>query len=111
MAIGSVRGSVAYRERIAMPAGAEVTVTVADTSRADAPERVIGRQVIADPGNVPVPFDVAYDPAEVSERLTYTIRATITVDGALRWTTDTVTPVITRGAPTEVHLVVRRTGT
>ena len=44
-----VTGSVTYRERIALPPSAVVTVKLLDVSRADAPAELIAEQVIATP--------------------------------------------------------------
>ena len=59
-------GKVMYRERMAMPEGASVTVTLADVSRADAPARTIAEQHIDNPGQVPVPFELRYLPAAIT---------------------------------------------
>jgi putative lipoprotein len=58
-----VTGTVTYRERIAMPRGAVVEMTLEDVARLDAPAEVLGRVTIEDPGNVPIEFAIPYDPA------------------------------------------------
>ena len=58
----SVTGTVTYRERIAMPAGAVVEITIEDVSRVDAPATVVSAMRIDDPGQVPIRFDLGYDP-------------------------------------------------
>ena len=52
----SLRGSVSYRERIALPPGATVTVRLIDVSLADAPSQTIAETTIRPRGKVPVPF-------------------------------------------------------
>ena len=108
----TVTGTVTYRERIALPeTGVVVTVQLQDVSRADAPAIIIGEQVITDLGHqVPIAFDIKYDPSEIDERFTYAVRATITVDGKLMFTTTTHHGVITRGNPTEVKLMLEKVG-
>lgn len=99
----TVSGTVTYLQRIALPDDAVVTVQIQDTSLADAPATVMGEQVIPTEGaQVPIDYAVSYDPAEIEENRTYTVRATIT-DGQdnLLFTSDTAIPVITRGNPTE----------
>lgn len=103
-----VTGSIAYRERIAMPPDAVVIVTLQDSSRMDAPAIEIGAHVIDSPGQVPVPYAVGYDPAEIIENHTYTVRATISAGDDLLWTTDTSHEVITRGNPTTADLMLIR---
>jgi len=83
-------GKVMYRERMAMPPEATVTVTLADVSRADAPARMIAEQTIDNPGNVPVPFTLRYDKsfADNSDAIAYAVRAEVRGgDGRLLWTT------------------------
>jgi uncharacterized lipoprotein YbaY len=96
-----VSGTVTYRERIALPDDAVVTVQIEDSSRADAPAMVIGEQVIPTMGRqVPLPFSVSYDPAAINPSARYTLRVRVTLaDGRLLFITDTAYPVITRDAP------------
>lgn len=100
-----VTGSVFYRERIMLVPPGVVTVTLADTSLMDAPAKVISTQVIPNVTAPPINFRLAYDPAQIIANHTYSVSARIEVDGKLRFITDTHTPVITRGAPTQVELL------
>jgi len=107
----TVSGQVIYREKIAMPEGAVVTVRVSDVSLADAPADVIGEQVIENPGNVPVKFSVAYDASKIQQGRTFAVSARIEVNGKLEWISTTRIPVITDGAPTSnVTVPVERVG-
>jgi uncharacterized lipoprotein YbaY len=104
-----VTATVTYRERIALPANAEVTVTLEDISRADAPADVLTSQTLVSGGaNVPFTFELPYDPAQIDAGALYSVRAQITVDGVLWFTSDTIAPVLTRGAGTDVELVLVR---
>ncbi|HEY9235308.1 MULTISPECIES: YbaY family lipoprotein [Phenylobacterium] len=100
-----VTGAVTYRERILLAPPGMVTVTLADTSLADAPARVIATQVIEGATAPPFNFSLDYDPAQIIPNHTYTVSARIEVDGRLRFINDTQVPVITRGAPTHVEIV------
>jgi putative lipoprotein len=104
----AVRGSVAYRERIAMPPGAELTVSLLDVSRADALAVELATVVLHEPGNVPVAFELPYEPAVIDPRNSYVVRATIKVDDVLHWTTTDAIHVITGGHPTEVDIMLTR---
>ncbi len=108
---GRLTGVVTYRERVALPPGSVVRVTLQDVSRADAPADVIDSQTVTTSGeNVPIPFELSYDPAHIDPRNRYVVRAEIR-DGAggLLWTSDTAHPVITEGAPGDpVEIVVKR---
>lgn len=105
-----VTGTVTYLQRIALPEGALVKVTLADTSKADAAEVVLGEQEIKTTGkSVPFPFEISYNPADIVENHTYSLRATI-VDGAggLLFASDTAILVITNGAPTAgIEIIVK----
>ena len=100
-----VTGSVFYRERILLAPPGVVTVTLADTSLADAPAKVIATQVIPNVTAPPINFRLAYDPAQIIPNHTYSVSARIEVDGKLRFITDTHYPVITRGAPNHVEML------
>jgi putative lipoprotein len=106
----AVRGNVLYRERIALPAGAVVTVRLLDTSRADAPASIIGEQVIAEPANVPVGFEIGYEPSTIDATHSYAVAATIEVDGHLAWRSTIHHPVLTRGAGPSATIMVTRAG-
>jgi putative lipoprotein len=106
----SVTGNVFYRERMALTEDAVVTVQVQDVSLADAPAKVIGEQVIENPGQVPISFEVEYDERDIDERHTYSVYARIEDgQGDLLFTTTQSYPVITHGNPTEnVEVLVQR---
>lgn len=102
-----VTGTVTYRQRVALPPGATFEVRVEDISRADVPAANLadwsgetkGRQV-------PIPFELKYDPSLIVASHRYNIRATISSDGEILFTTTSATPVITQGAPTKVDLIL-----
>jgi heat shock protein HslJ len=106
----TIQGTATYRERMALPAGAVFEATLDDVSRADAPSETIASQRLTAPGNPPIAFTIAYEPSKILDNHRYLVRAKIRVDGKLL-TTDTATPVIARGSPTTVSLLMRRVGT
>lgn len=109
----AVTGSITYRERIALPPDAVVRVQIQDTSRADAPAIVLGEQVIEAAGRqVPIPFAVTYDAAQVTPNGRYTLRVRIeSADGQLLWTNTQAYPVITGGNPTsDIEVIVQSVG-
>lgn len=105
-----VTGTVAYRERLALSPTAEVRVELADVSRQDVPATtLVDVTIVAAGDQVPIPFELPYDPSTIDERGSYAIRATI-VDGerTLFRTTEAVR-VITQGGPTtDVAVVLTR---
>jgi heat shock protein HslJ len=105
----AVTGTVTYRQRIALPEDAVITVKIEDVSLMDVPAKTIGEQVIETEGKqVPFPYDVAYNEDDIDERNTYSMGVRIEDStGKLLFISDTMTPVITNGNPTEdVEIVV-----
>jgi hypothetical protein len=62
---GAVSGMISNVDDDAIAAGATATVQIQDTSLADAKAIVIGEQVIENPGQFPIAYQVTYDPSEV----------------------------------------------
>ena len=106
----SVRGEATYLERIAVPPGAQLEVRLLDVSRADAPSETIGRVTLSDIGQPPYPFEISYRPEQIIESHTYVVQARLTHEGRLLFITDQAYPVITRGHPNEVRLMLKRVG-
>ena len=74
----TLTGTVAYRERMALPPGATITVTLSDVSRMDAAATVIAETTVDPAGRqVPIPFELRYDPGKIQPSGTYSVRATI----------------------------------
>ncbi|MEZ9603385.1 YbaY family lipoprotein [Vibrio sp. 10N.261.55.A10] len=91
-----ISGTVSYRERIALPENAVVTVTLEDISLADAPSTVIATQEFTTDGKqVPFAYELSYDNDKIKANHRYNMRASIHVDGKLRFITDTIKSVIT----------------
>ncbi|MDC5852783.1 YbaY family lipoprotein [Vibrio europaeus] len=94
--VESVTGTVSYRERIALPKGSLITVTLQDVSLADAPAKVIAKHRFETNGaQSPFEFDLAYHTSKIDPRHRYSVSARIEVNGKLRFITDTIYPVIT----------------
>jgi copper homeostasis protein (lipoprotein) len=106
----TVRGTASYRERMALPPAAVFEATLQGMSRADVSADILGSVHIENPGSPPFHFEIAYDPARIQSNNSYAVRARITVQGRLWFTTDQVYPVLTRGHGRDVELLLRRTG-
>lgn len=102
-----VTGSVTYRERIALPPGALLEVSLLDMSRQDVVAKVISSDSIEMSG-VPTEFSLPYDSEAISDALSYSVRAQITLSGKLLYTSTTANPVLTRGAGDHVDIIVQR---
>jgi putative lipoprotein len=105
---GVVSGTVAYRERIAMPENAVLTMQLRDVSLADAPAKVIAEQKFTFAGQqVPLPFELHYDPAKIDPKHTYGLSARITVNEQLMFMNTTTYRVITQGSPVKVDILLQ----
>ncbi|MEW6632637.1 MAG: YbaY family lipoprotein [Pseudomonadota bacterium] len=85
----TIAGEVTYRERIALPPNAVLSVELADVSLADAPAMVIGQRKIVPAGQVPIKFEIGFDSKSIRAGRTYALQARITVDDRLLFITDT----------------------
>lgn len=88
----SITVSVWYRERIMLPPGSRVEVHIEDTARADAPATVISSSTFVVASGPPYDVVLDYDPAMLEPHGCYAVRASIEVDGRLRFTTTEHTP-------------------
>ena len=73
----SVTGTITYRERLALTPDARVEIKLLDTSLADVAATEVATRTINNPGQVPIAFEVEYDPDDIKEGMTYTVRADI----------------------------------
>ena len=107
-ASSTVSGTVAYRERMTMPENALLTIQLQDVSLADASAAIIAEQKITFAGHqVPLPFELRYDPAKIDPKHTYALSARITLRDQLLFLNTTAARVITQGNPTRVDLVLQ----
>lgn len=97
-----VSGTATYRERMALPQGAVFAATLEDVSRADAPAIVIREYRKEDPGNPPFQFTIPYDPAQIVTNHIYVVRARVTVQGHLLFTSSERKQVLTLGHGSEI---------
>ena len=103
----SVRGTVTYRERLALTPGATLVVDLRDVSYADGAAPLIARQTISSPGQVPIKYEVGYNRDDIESRNVYSVSVRIVEsDGRLAFTNDTAYEVITRGKPNKVDMVL-----
>ena len=80
-------GEVFYLQRIALPPSATLSVSLQDVSLADAPAVVLDEQKDPVKGQVPLPFHLSYDPAQVKPGHRYSVSARIEVNGELMFIT------------------------
>jgi putative lipoprotein len=107
-AAATISGSATYRERIALPPDATFDAVVEDVSRADAPSTVIGRIDPRPAGQVPIRFEIPYDESRVQPGHRYSLRARVTHNGHLLYTTTRMYPVLTPSSAGTVDLLLER---
>jgi len=103
----TLRGTVTYRERMALPPGAEVEVKLVDVSRADAPAVVLAETRLRPDHAVPFPFVLDYDAAAIAQGHRYALEARITAGERLLFITATHHPAFDR-PDGEAEIVVER---
>lgn len=103
----TVRGTITWRERIALPPDAEIIVRLQDVSRMDAPATVLAEQRIrADGHQPPFTFALEVDASRLDARMRCTVSARVEQAGRLLFINDTAYPVLTQGAPMQADLLL-----
>ena len=105
---GSVTGTIAYLQRIALPPNAIILVQLQEVSRADAPSKTIAQEKITlGDRQVPVPFELKFEPTKIDAKHSYVVSARIVVDDKLRFLSDKAYPVLTRDNPSRVEIILK----
>ena len=105
----AVTGTVTYLEKIALPDNAEVSIRLVDISKADAPAVLIDELTFPSDGDqVPFQFVLPYNPDEIDPEATIAVNASISSNGDLLFNSTRIYPVITRGNPSRVEIVLEK---
>jgi putative lipoprotein len=99
-----ITGDVTYRERIALLPDAVLRVRLLDVLP-DKPAAVIAERTVRPSGNVPIRFELPFDPQRIDPAHTYAVDARLT-SGKREWITVEQHKVLTGGAPAAVSIVV-----
>ncbi|MBV2142724.1 META domain-containing protein [Falsochrobactrum sp. TDYN1] len=83
-----VSGKVLYRERIALPPEAHLTVQLNDISHADAPAKTIAETRIETVQGSPLPFAISFDADQIKPGHSYALQARITAGDTLWFVND-----------------------
>lgn len=103
-----INGEAFYRERMAVPPEVQFEVLLEDISLADAPATIIGSQQIPNAGQPPYQFSIDYLPSAIIAGHRYSLRARLTLNGELLFTTDQINPVFAEGQENQTQLLMRR---
>jgi putative lipoprotein len=110
-----IRGTISYRERIALPNNASITVRLVSEAVSNAPANA--QNVIAETTfnsnnrQVPIPFELTYNGNLIDARQNYYLQAFISVDGRTTFATNTNYAVLTNGNPNDNLQLVLFQGT
>lgn len=102
-----LRGTVIYRERMALPPTAVIEVKLLDVSLADAPSRTIAETRIRTRRQVPIPYVLRFDSRAIEPRRTYALQARIT-DGDRLLFINTTRHTVFAGGRDETEIRVER---
>lgn len=81
---GIIRGTVSYLQRVALSPDSEVHVRLVDA--ADPNGRPVSEVVVPTNGRqVPIPFELRYEPRDINRQRNYELYAEILVNGAVRF--------------------------
>jgi len=106
-----ITGTVAYRERIALPPDAIVRVRLEAAAAPEMPARRVAEITIPTEGRqVPIPFELTYRASDIHSQTRYQVRATISSGDKALFASRTPYPVITKGAPTKLEILVQPAG-
>ena len=90
-----------------MTSGAVVELKLVAVSSADAPATTLGYQMIENPSQVPISFEIAYNPADIDDKFTYAISAQIRDQGRVLFVNTTRYAVLTGGNPNSVDMILQ----
>ncbi|MFC4624167.1 META domain-containing protein [Daeguia caeni] len=108
-----LHGTVMFRERIALPPEARLTVELTDISAADATTRTIGQTQVASIVGSPIPFSISFDPKLLDPTHRYALQARISAGDTLWFVNDEQIEIEPRNTakPVEIRVVmVRKSG-
>lgn len=103
-----LRGTVFYRERMALPPTAVIEVALVDISLADAPSRTIAKTRVSGRG-IPARWTLRFDDRRIEPRNRYALQARITDGGHLLFINTTQHTVLA-GAPDDAEILVELVG-
>ncbi len=106
-ATNAITGTVSYRQHVSLPPDAVVVIHLQDVYLQDAPSPFLAEfKTTVGQQKVPIPFNLKYDPAKIDPHHSYVVEASILVHERFRFTNDTSYPVLTKGNPTNIDMIL-----
>lgn len=106
--LSQLETSVFYRERIKLPPGSTVTVTLEDVSRMDTAATIIAKKTLTPETGPPYKVALRYAPDQIKEHMRYAVRARIEFNGKLLFINDTHIDPFAVPAGKPVDILVKR---
>lgn len=103
----TIAGTAGYRERMALPDDAVLTVRLVGIVGGDAEGATIAEQVVSPAGQVPIAFELAFDPADIPDGAGSGLTASIATGERILFDTGASVPV-TLPAAEPIELVLAR---
>lgn len=108
-AMVTVSGEVTYRERIALPEGGSLRISLIDLAAPGTP-RVSAEAKLATPGQVPLNFDLGFDDGLLLADHSYGLVAEIVAGGAIWFRNNQPVAIDAAALATEIEIVVNFAG-
>ena len=93
----TISGEVVYTKPITLTKEAVVKIQLLDISKHDEKTKVIAEKIIKDPGQMPITFEIQYNPDDILPINNYSLKVNIEDNGSLLFTSDKMYPVINNG--------------
>ena len=107
----AITGSVTYRDRSALPSDALMTVELREVMSQGRPPITVARQTYNVNRQVPIPFNLEYDPTQVDGRRHYVLHANIHGGGRQLFISRQDMPVTINNLPSNLQLTLDRPST
>ena len=105
--LAKVSGTLTYPKGSVLPPNAVVYINLMDVSPSeDNSGDIIARKTVTNPSQVPIPFEMEYDPARISSNHTYAVLVQIAANHEVIFRNTSAYPVITKGNPSAVEVLV-----
>jgi putative lipoprotein len=106
-ATNAITGTVSYRQHVSLPPDAVVVIHLQDVYLQDAPSPFLAEfKTTVGQRHVPIPFTLKFDPSKIDPNHPYAVEASILVHDHLRFTNDAAYPVLTKGNPTNIDMIL-----
>jgi putative lipoprotein len=101
----AVSGTATYRERIALPPDAALTVRLGVMAGNEVGSHLIAEQIVSPAGAVPIAFALRFDSTDAPQGAALGLDATITADGETLFRTAQAIPLPANDGPVEIVMV------